>query len=193
MATMAVILMWSAEASAQSVAGVRSRLAVGDNKVTIVEQSEAAATVRTIEQRPKRTKVNGFTVLILSDNSRTARENAVKAKETFEENFPETKVEMYYESPSFYVTAGRYLTKEEAIIELWRFRSVFPKAITQSREMDISEFIIVPEDEAEEAEEEMKDERWKTREMRTIFPRLSFHDLFLPDLIISFIFHLSSI
>ncbi len=152
LAIVAMILMWGAEASAQSVAGVRSRLAVGANKVTIVEQSEAAATVRAVEQRPKRTKVNGFTVLILSDNSRTARENAVKAKETFEENFPETKVEMYYESPSFYVTAGRYLTKEEAIIELWRFRSVFPKAITQSREMDINEFIIVPEDEAEKAE-----------------------------------------
>ena len=48
---------------------------------------------------------------------------------------------MYYESPSFYVTAGRYLTKEEAIIELWRVRSVFPKAISQSREMDIDDFI----------------------------------------------------
>ena len=154
LAIVAMILMWGAEASAQSVAGVRSRLAVGANKVTIVEQSEAAATVRAVEQRPKRTKVNGFTVLILSDNSRTARENAVKAKETFEENFPETKVEMYYESPSFYVTAGRYLTKEEAIIELWRFRSVFPKAITQSREMDINEFIITPGEQAEQAEEE---------------------------------------
>ena len=159
LAIVAMILMWGAEASAQSVAGVRSRLAVGANKVTIVEQSEAAATVRAVEQRPKRTKVNGFTVLILSDNSRTARENAVKAKETFEENFPETKVEMYYESPSFYVTAGRYLTKEEAIIELWRFRSVFPKAITQSREMDINEFIITPGEQTEEERGEMKDER----------------------------------
>ena len=159
LAIVAVILMWGAEASAQSVAGVRSRLAVGANKVTIVEQSEAAAAVRTVEQRPKRTKVNGFTVLILSDNSRTARENAVKAKETFEENFPETKVEMYYESPSFYVTAGRYLTKEEAIIELWRFRSVFPKAITQSREMDISEFIITPGEQTEEDKQEAEEER----------------------------------
>ena len=157
LAIVAVILMWSAEASAQSVAGVRSRLAVGANKVTIVEQSEAAATVRAVEQRPKRTKVSGYTVLILSDNSRTARENAVKAKETFEGNFPETKVEMYYESPSFYVTAGRYLTKEEAIIELWRFRSVFPKAITQSRELDITEFIIDPEQE-QKAEEEAEEQ-----------------------------------
>ena len=149
LAVVAIIAMWSIEASAQNVAGVRSRLAVGANKVTIVEQSEAAAAVRAVEQRPKRTKVNGYTVLILSDNSRTAREIAVMAKETFEENFPETKVEMYYESPSFYVTAGRYLTKEEAIIELWRFRSVFPKAITQSREMDIEEFIIRPDEEKE--------------------------------------------
>ena len=159
LAIVAVCVMWGIEASAQSVAGVRSRLAVGANKVTIVEQSDAAATVKAVEQRPKRTKVNGYTVLILSDNSRTARENAVKAKETFEENFPETKVEMYYESPSFYVTAGRYLTKEEAIIELWRFRSVFPKAITQSRELDINEFIINPDEQAEEADKQGKEDK----------------------------------
>jgi hypothetical protein len=41
---------------------------------------------------------------------------------------------------------------------LWRFRSVFPKAITQSREMDISEFIITPEDEAEEDKQEAEEE-----------------------------------
>ncbi len=65
----------------------------------------------------------------------------MKAKQTFTENFSDVEVKMYYESPSFYVTAGRYLTKEEAIIELWRIRSVFPKAISQSREMDIDDFI----------------------------------------------------
>ncbi|MBQ2033207.1 MAG: hypothetical protein II217_02360 [Alistipes sp.] len=153
-AMVAVIAMVAAqfEASAQQVAGVRSGLAVGANKVTITEQSDVAQTVRTVEQRKGRTKVSGYTILILSDNSETARENANKAKEAFEENFPETKVKMYYESPSFYVSAGSYLTKEEAIIELWRFRSVVPKAITQSREMDIEEFIIRPEEETETEE-----------------------------------------
>ena len=140
--------------SAQNVAGVKDRLKEGANAVTVVEQGDVEQAVRTVEQRPKRTKVNGYTILILSDNSQTARENANKAKQTFEETFPDTKVEMYYESPSFYVTAGRYLTKEEAIIELWRFRSVFPKAITQSREMDINEFIITPGEQTEQAEEE---------------------------------------
>lgn len=143
---------------AQQVAGVRSGLAVGANKVTIVEQSDVAQTVRAVEQRKTNTKVNGFTILILSDNSELARENANKAKETFEENFPETKVKMYYESPSFYVSAGSYLTKEEAIIELWRFRSVFPKAITQSRQMDIEEFIIRPDEEKESPAKEEKEE-----------------------------------
>ncbi len=151
MALVAVVVAVGAmqTASAQQVAGVRSGLAVGANKVTIIEQSDVAQTVRAVEQRKGRTKVNGYTILILSDNSETARENANKAKETFEENFPETKVKMYYESPSFYVSAGSYLTKEEAIIELWHFRSVFPKAITQSREMDIEEFIIRPDEKKE--------------------------------------------
>lgn len=128
-------------AQAQEIGGVRSRLATGSDRVNVVEQSDAAQAVRAVEQRTKRTKVNGYTILILSDNTQKARENATKAKKTFEENFSDVEVKMYYESPSFYVTAGRYLTKEEAIIELWRIRSVFPKAISQSREMDIDDFI----------------------------------------------------
>ena len=154
--TIATLLfaLFSTSLSAQNIAAKRGQLAVGQNSVRIVEQSDVQQAVRTIEQRTKKTKVNGYTILILSDNSHTARENANKAKETFEENFPETKVKMFYESPSFYVTAGSYLTKEEAIIEMMRFRSVFPKAITQNREMDIEDFIADP---AEQGNEEKKE------------------------------------
>ena len=155
---MAIIaLATSFAASAQNISAMKNRLASGANPVTVTEQADVMQTVRSVEQRPARTKVNGFTILILSDNSQTARENANKAKETFEETFPDTKVEMYYQSPSFYVAAGRYLTKEEAIIELWRFRSVFPKAITQSRQMDIEEFIIRPEEDKETDKEEKEE------------------------------------
>lgn len=154
---MAIIaLATSFTASAQNISAMKSRLAQGANPVTVTEQTDVMQTIRSVEQRPARTKVNGYTILILSDNSQTARENANKAKETFEETFPDTKVEMYYQSPSFYVSAGRYLTKEEAIIELWRFRTVFPKAITQNREFDITEFIIRPEQEI--IEPELEDE-----------------------------------
>ena len=138
------------DGSAQNIAAKKSRLATGANGVTVVEQSEVSNAVRSVESRAKRTKVNGYTILILSDNSSRARENAVEAKDTFEENFPETEVKMYYETPSFYVTAGSYLTKEEAIIEMMRFRSVFPKAIAQNREMDITDFIIGNEEEQDE-------------------------------------------
>lgn len=138
------------DGSAQNIAAKKSRLATGVNGVTVVEQSEVSDAVRSVESRAKRTKVNGYTILILSDNSSRARENAVEAKDTFEENFPETEVKMYYETPSFYVTAGSYLTKEEAIIEMMRFRSVFPKAIAQNREMDITDFIIGNEEEQDE-------------------------------------------
>ena len=149
-AAVAVMIFAVQSVAAQSVSAMKSRLSVGNNKVAIVEQSDVSESVRTVEMRPKRTKVTGYTILILSDNSHTARENAVEAKTKFEENFPETEVKMYYESPSFYVSAGHYLTKEEAIIEMMRFRAIFPKAIAQSREMDIEEFIIRPEEVAEE-------------------------------------------
>lgn len=139
-----VAAMWGSDVQAQNIAAVKNRLSLGENAVSVTEQSDASATVRAVEQRPKRTKVSGYTILLLSDNSYQAREKAVEARDLFLNTFPNIEVDMYYESPSFYVTAGRYLTKEEAIIELWRFRSIFPKAITQSREMDISDFVIAP-------------------------------------------------
>ena len=146
-AAVAVVMIFAVQSlSAQSVSAMKSRLSVGANKVAVIEQSDVASSVRSVEARPKRTKVTGYTILILSDNSHTAREYANEAKKTFEENFPDTEVKMYYESPSFYVSAGHYLTKEEAIIEMMRFRSVFPKAIAQSREMDITDFINKPEE-----------------------------------------------
>ena len=141
----ALFAVLAADASAQSVSAMKSRLAVGGTKVTVVEQSDVSESVRQVESRPRRTKVNGYTILLLSDNSSRARENAVEAKEKFEENFPDIEVQMYYQSPSFYVAAGEYLTKEEAIIEMMRFRTIFPKAITQMREMDITDFIIKAE------------------------------------------------
>lgn len=147
---LAIATVAAVEGSAQNIAAKKSRLASGESRVTVVEQSEVAESVRSVEARPKRTKLNGYTILILSDNTSRARENAVEAKDTFEEHFPETEVEMYYESPSFYVSAGSYMTKEEAIIEMMRFRSVFPKAIAQSREMDIEDFIIGNEEEQDE-------------------------------------------
>lgn len=141
----ALFAVLATDVSAQSVSAMKSRLAVGGNKVTVVEQSDVSESVRQVESRPRRTKVNGYTILLLSDNSSRARENAVEAKEKFEENFPDIEVQMYYQSPSFYVAAGEYLTKEEAIIEMMRFRTIFPKAITQMREMDITDFIIKAE------------------------------------------------
>lgn len=150
LATVLAIVCAGTDLSAQNLSAKKSRLQQGQNKVTVVEQSDVTESVRSVESRPKRTKVNGYTILILSDNSSRARENAVEAKDKFEENFPETEVKMYYESPSFYVSAGAYLTKEEAIIEMMRFRSVFPKAIAQNREMDIEDFIIRPDEEQSE-------------------------------------------
>ena len=146
----ALFAVLAVDASAQSVSAMKRRLSVGGNKVTVVEQSDVSESVRQVESRPRRTKVNGYTILLLSDNSSRARENAVEAKEKFEENFPDIEVQMYYQSPSFYVAAGEYLTKEEAIIEMMRFRAIFPKAITQNREMDITDFIIGEEEEQNE-------------------------------------------
>lgn len=120
--------MGAREACAQDIASLKRSLAGGGNAVRVTETPDAAAAVRAVDQRTKRTKVNGYTIVILFDNSQQARENAVEAKETFEENFKGVNIDVTYENPWFTVSVGRYLTMEEAIIELGRIRSVFPKA-----------------------------------------------------------------
>ena len=128
-------------ARGQEIAALQRRMASGRDAVRVTETADAAAAVRAVEQRTKSTKVNGYTIVILFDNTQQARENAVKAKETFEENFKGVNIDVTYENPWFTVSVGRYLTMEEAIIELGRIRSVFPKAFPRSAEMDIADFI----------------------------------------------------
>ena len=83
-AAVAVMIFAAQSVAAQSLSAMKSRLSVGANKVAVVEQSDVSESVRSVEMRPKRTKVTGYTILILSDNSHTARENANEAKKTFE-------------------------------------------------------------------------------------------------------------
>ena len=148
----AVCALWGYEGRAQEIAALQRSMAAGSDAVRVTETADAAAAVA-VEQRAKRTKVSGYTIVILFDNSQQARENAVEAKETFEENFEGIDIEVTYENPWFTVSVGRYLTMEEAIIELGRFRSVFPKAFPRNAEMDIADFVIdEPTAEAQAAE-----------------------------------------
>lgn len=127
-------------AEAQSIQRVKQRMGATPGVVNIVEQPDAEAVVKAVDGRHRRTHVQGYTILLFSDNSPLARENAFKAKEAFELNFRGRKLEMFYESPSFYVTTGAYITMEEAVVELNIFRSIFPKAILQTKEFEIKEF-----------------------------------------------------
>jgi hypothetical protein len=128
---------------AQNHESVKARLKMAPGVVEVYEKPDAAEAVKKVESSSHHTKVKGYTILLFSDNSSVARENAFGAKAAFEKNFSDTKLQIFYESPTFYVTAGSYLTMEEAVVELNRFRQVFPKAIVQSREVDLSSFVKV--------------------------------------------------
>lgn len=127
-------------AEAQSIQHVKQRMGATQGVVNVVEQPDAETVVKAVEGRTHRTHVQGYTILLFSDNSPVARENAFKAKEAFELNFRGKELEMFYESPSFYVTTGAYITMEEAVVELNVFRSIFPKAILQTKEFELKEF-----------------------------------------------------
>ena len=95
--TLAFVLIGLSMSYGQNIQSKKSSLAQGSSAVSITEQEDVKQAIRTVEGRAKATKVSGYTILLLSDNSQTARENANKAKELFEENFKDTKVKMYYE------------------------------------------------------------------------------------------------
>lgn len=138
-----VLIVCSGTLWAQNTGAVKARLKRSPGVVEVYEKPDAAEAVKKVEDRSHHTEVKGYTILLFSDNSSVARENAFSAKESFEKNFKDTKLQIFYESPTFYVTAGSYLTMEEAVIELNRFRQVFPKAIVQSKELELKTFIKV--------------------------------------------------
>ena len=93
-------------ARGQEIAALQRRMASGRDAVRVTETADAAAAVRAVEQRTKSTKVNGYTIVILFDNTQQARENAVKAKETFEEKFKGVNIDVTYENPWLTVSVG---------------------------------------------------------------------------------------
>lgn len=143
LALAAVLIVCSGTLWAQNTGTVKARLKKSPGVVEVYEKPDAAEAVKKVESRSHHTKVKGYTILLFSDNSSVARENAFSAKEAFEKNFKDIELQIFYESPTFYVTAGAYLTMEEAVVELNRFRQVFPKAIVQSKELELKSFIEV--------------------------------------------------
>ena len=113
----AVVVFGVDDAQAQSISKKRSELAtrtMDGTMVTVKETSSVREAVADIESKSRRKEVEGYRVVIFSDNGQYAGDNAKNVLETFKKNHPHINAYMVYESPYFKVSVGDCLTLEEA-------------------------------------------------------------------------------
>lgn len=84
--------------------------------------------------------IKAYSVRIFFDNSQDARSGSEKAKKLFERLYPDTYVFDEYTAPYFKVTAGKFLTHEEAIILWGNILNDFPNAFVVTNYLPIEEF-----------------------------------------------------
>ena len=130
----AVVVFGVDDAQAQSISKKRSELAtrtMDGTMVTVKETSSVREAVADIESKSRRKEVEGYRVVIFSDNGQYAGDNAKNVLETFKKNHPHIKAYMVYESPYFKVSVGDCLTLEEASHLMSQlegeYRELFPK------------------------------------------------------------------
>ena len=93
------------------------------------------ATVRVVEHEipaaspsATPTAISGHRIMIFMSNSASARPDALAAHDLFVSLFPDQCSYITYENPYFKVTVGNYTSQEEALIQLERIKTSFPKA-----------------------------------------------------------------
>ncbi len=105
------------DASAQSIDAKQRDLAVrtmDGATVRVVESSSVQDAVDRVEAKSRAKEVDGYRVVIFSDNSQYAGDKADKVHKTFVKNYPHINAYIVFESPYFKVSVGDCLTLEEA-------------------------------------------------------------------------------
>ncbi|MFI3318548.1 MAG: hypothetical protein SNH88_05110 [Rikenellaceae bacterium] len=124
--------------AAQDIDLTKQRLALPSEKFTAiyVEESDSArvAVERYRELLPS-SHLKGYRINIFFSNSPTARADAQKIKERFEELFPEIEVFMSYQNPYFKVEVGSCVEQDEASMLLAKVQRKFPKAYLTREQM----------------------------------------------------------
>lgn len=89
-----------------------------------------------VENNNIKNKIDGFRVEIFFSSDVDAKENALKKKEEFLENYPEESVHVQYISPNFRVRVGDFRTKNEALKLYKEIKNTYPVAFIVSDEID---------------------------------------------------------
>jgi hypothetical protein len=104
-------------------------------------EPSAAEAISEADHNPSLTHVMAYRVRLFSDNSQSARENAYSAARQFSEMYPDVAVEVSYEVPYFWVTAGCFASNLDAVALRGKVLAHFPKAVVARQEMPLSAVI----------------------------------------------------
>ena len=111
------VVATSVDAEAQNIQNKCGELAVRTMDgavVRVMESPSVQSAVCVVESKVRRRDVDGYRVVIFSDNGQYAGDNARKVLEGFQQAHPHINAYMVYESPYFKVSVGDCLTLEEA-------------------------------------------------------------------------------
>ena len=118
-------------ASAQSVDQMRRGLLTSskqEGSVVVIEGDGVRDAVKAVESQRRSKEVSGFRIVIFSDNSQYAGDNADAVLQEFKTMYPHINAYLVYESPYFKVSVGDCLSMEEAQILLAKILGNYPKA-----------------------------------------------------------------
>ena len=133
--------MLSFSASAQNIERVRRGLAENSNSggsVVILQGEGVAEAVATVEAKRTRKTLNGYRIVIFSDNGQYAGDRARAVLGAFKSNFPGISAYLVYESPYFKVLVGNCITKEDAQILLSKVRRSYPSAFPRNETIPLT-------------------------------------------------------
>lgn len=123
------VVATSVDAEAQNIQDKCGELAVRtmDGAVVhVMESYSVQRAVHDVESKVRRRDVDGYRVVIFSDNGQYAGDNARKVLENFQQAHPHINAYMVYESPYFKVSVGDCLTLEEASHLMSQLESEYP-------------------------------------------------------------------
>ena len=153
---LSLAIVWAFTAGAQGIAGTGEGLALPDSvsgaRIEVRVESDAAAALRNADQSRPQTTILAYRVRIFSDNSQNARENAYRAQEQFTELHPGIAVDVSYEVPYFWVTAGGFVDHLEAVALRGRILAHFEKAVVVRQEIPLAAIINKETSDAQEEE-----------------------------------------
>ena len=127
---LALVTFGTHEAQAQRIENKRSELSsrtMDGAMVRVVESEGVSSAVSDIEAKTRRKEVEGYRIIIFSDNGQYAGDTAKSLLETFKKNHPHINAYMVYESPYFKVSVGDCLTLEEASTLMQQLVGEYPE------------------------------------------------------------------